>query len=84
MFCVPVLTLGNPGCVDDSYICVGDNVFCPTNTCMCEEGYRELSGECVPCKSLRSEFYLTLQKCVCFSIYFKVMITTLQISEKAF
>lgn len=54
LFWISVVPLESTGCNGDTFTCLGDNVVCSTNTCECAEGYRVLSGECVPSKTLCS------------------------------
>jgi len=69
LFWISVVPLESTGCEGDTFTCLGDNVVCSTNTCECAEGYRVLSGECVPSKSLFLKFILLYKRVFAFNIY---------------
>ena len=46
------LNLGETGCDNNENNCIGDNVVCSSNTCVCMTGYYPLYGICVPSKYL--------------------------------
>lgn len=62
--CLPGVSLNDTGCANETAQCVGLNVVCVNNTCVCEDGYRESSGECIPRKKLCCEFIVCF--CICY------------------